>query len=92
LIGLSLPLVFLLQTFELSELFVPIRLEGIGHEAMIRIAPQEPPPLEFYFIAHAFQLLLTQPVGFLDATADLVLDSQGRPGSQSAPRHATALH
>src|SRR4051812_5333155 len=44
---------------------------------MIRIAPQETSALEFHFIAHAFQLLLTQPVGFLDASADLVLDSKG---------------
>jgi len=82
--------VLLLQGFESAQLLVPIGLQGIGDETMIRIALQKAPTLEFRFVARPFQLLLTQSIGLLDAPADLVLDSEGdldRSGRDGTQQH-----
>ena len=73
---MALALVVLLQGFESSELFVPIRLQGIGDETILRVALDEAPTLELRLVARPFQLLLTQLIGFLDTPADLVLDGE----------------
>ena len=44
-VGWSL-LLFLLSGIELAQCCVPVCLERIGHEAMIGIAAQKPPPFE----------------------------------------------
>jgi hypothetical protein len=72
----ALVLASLLCLSQQSQFVIPVRLQGIGHEAVIRIYANVATPGQFSVIARPLDLLLPESVGFIQPALQLLLDGQ----------------
>src|SRR5690606_15785915 len=75
-VGLLLLLVAILSVCEGAQCLVPLGLQRIGNESVVRVALHEAAAREIRLVARPLDFLLAQPVTLFRATLDLLLDGQ----------------
>ena len=75
--GLARPVVVVLRVGEFAQRVVPIRLQGVGYEPVVRVDAQVTPPSGLGMVMGAFDVATPQLIGLSSAGLDLGLDPEG---------------
>ena len=76
-IGLALSLILLLGLGQRTQPLVPIRFQGVGHQAILGIDLHEPLPGQVGLVAGTLDVLSPQAIRLVQPLLQLVLDRQG---------------
>ena len=75
-ISLALTLAFLLGCGKRAQLVIPLRLERLGNEAIRGVDLHVTMPRLVGLVLRTFDLTVPQPVFFIEASGDLLLDRE----------------